>query len=162
MRFEMNRVRMRDACMYFWRLIMSRFHVEAVMKEFPELMGILGKKRIAKLDDAGVRRIHAPILLMKGYESPLYIISHDGLLLAKVEAAKGGEMFTWFFKKKENVLDAVRRCGADNVAYIAQCDPGCEGVDAPSALYIYKAPNNGGLAQLIKESTEKAEQEVKA
>lgn len=160
MRFEMNRVRMRDACMYLRREVMSIFHVQAVLKEHPELVGILGKKMISALCHAAVRRINPGVLTEKGYDSPHYIISHDGLLLAKVVTDTKREVFPWFFRKPETVLDAVRRIGAGNVAYIAQYDYGCDDVGAPCALYIFKTPADQGLAELIEAIKSKAKQEV--
>lgn len=139
---------------------MSVFHVQAVIKEHPELVGILGKKMISKLHHAAVSRINPGVLTEKGYHSPHYIISHDGLLLAKVVTDTKREVFPLFFKKAETVLDAVRRIGAGNVAYIAQYDHGCDDVGAPCALYIFKTPADQGLVELIESAELKAKQEL--
>ena len=138
---------------------MSVFSVEAVLKERPEIWGILGKKMIRNLRHAGVSRITPGFLSDRGYESPCFVISHDGLLLAKVTTGLSHEMFSWLFPKSENMLAAIRRVGAENVAYIAQYDFGCDDVGAPCALYIYKVPAQG-LNTLIQSFSQEAEQEV--
>ncbi len=134
---------------------MSVFNVEAVLKERPELWGILGKKMICDLQYAGVMRINAGFLSQDGYRSPCFIVSHDGLLLAKVATGPAREMFSWVFPGPESLLDAVRRVGAQHVAYIAQYDFGCDDVGAPRALYIHKAPTQG-LAELVRSFAEDA------
>ncbi len=138
---------------------MSVFHVEAVLKERPELWGILGKRMIGRLRYAGVKRINAGMMSGRGSYTPYYIISHDGLLLARVENNTLREMFSWIFETK-TVLDAVRRVGAVNVSYIAQFDEGCDDADAPCALYIYKTPKEQTLATMVEEMQQKAQSQL--
>lgn len=143
------------------RYQMASFRVEAVLRERPELWGILGKKMISKLCHAGVKRIDHSVLMERGYNEPHFIVSHDGLLLARVETNTLREIFPILFKQSETVLDAVRRVGAENVAYIAQYDHGCDDV-APCALYIHKTPREQTLGALIKSLSDEAQKAMAA
>lgn len=139
---------------------MSVFHVEAILKEHPELWGILGKRMIGSLSYAGVKRINPGVLSGRGFNAPHFIISHDGLLLAKVETGVVREMWSWLSKRAETVLDAVRRVGPENVWYIAHFDKGCDDVGAPCALYINKTPKEQTLAAMIDSMSQDTQKEV--
>lgn len=94
-------------------------HVAAILKQKPELWGILGKRLIASLSDAWVNKIDANLLACyPGAGDRYLIISTDGRLLLEV----GSGIRQWLKKiittRSERVIDALKRLDIGYADYI--------------------------------------------
>ena len=129
------------------------YTVKNVLKDFPELYGILGKQKIRNLRNATVTR-NPPmgILHDTGRNGPCYIVSWEGQLLEKISepdpysASIIRPIFMFLFsleiqeKEYETVLEAMKRIGTRNIAYVVKYDFGDE--DLGENIRIYKFPKN--------------------
>lgn len=139
---------------------MSTFHVRQQLKKHPELVGILGRRRIQRLDHATVERIDANLLDSYGdsHDRQLFVISHQGTLLS----AAGDTLLKTFLRSvilNERLIDVVRRVDPEKIGYIALYDPGFTATplngatsDTPCTLRICY-PHRGGLLEVYSEST---------
>src|SRR3989344_3368664 len=62
--------------------LVSTFHVKEILKKRPELVGILGKKKIGHLHHAVVELIDFEFLDRPAYGG-YFLVSHDGTLLGE-------------------------------------------------------------------------------
>ena len=145
--------------------LVSTFHVKEILKKRPELVGILGKKKIGHLHHAVVELIDFEFLDRLAYGG-YFLVSHDGTLLGEAGVYPRRTFLDSFLRgllgKTETVLDAVTRIGAERIAYIAvrRSVLGCCESDEPCHLFIHKPAGGMRLDEHIRALTQRAKSQL--
>lgn len=136
---------------------MSTFHVRQQLQEHPELIGILGQRRIKRLDHAVVQKIDRCLLDSWGdsHDRQFFVVSHDGKLLATAGASLLQTIIQTVLcsRRLRDIVGGVR---SQDVAYIVKYDPGFIATplnggtsDIPCIMTICYPPKDTTVAQLI-------------
>lgn len=131
-------------------------HVAAAISQYPELLGILGKKLIASLEDAKVERIDAALLTQYPWAGDRYlIISTDGRLLVEVGTGFRQWLRKLFNVTGERVIEALRRLGndigyANYIVSILKKEEEEGFVLAPKRMVIHLLPTGQNMPSLVK------------